>query len=89
MDAVFEHDLVEIDQQTQRFVQEFHVAEQLSLVDWKDLLDCLKLNNQTIANQDVQTEWLLKNEAFVFDRNDQFTLCRYIPQPHSLRTHLW
>jgi hypothetical protein len=67
VDAVFEHDLVEIDQQTQRFVQEFHVAEQLRLVDWKDLLDSLKLNNQTIVNQDIQTKWLLKNEAFVGD----------------------
>ena len=80
MDAVLEHDLVEIDQQTQRFIQEFHVAEQLRLVDWKDLLDSLKLNNQTIVNQDIQTEWLLKKEAFVFDRNDQFILCRYTSQ---------
>ena len=80
MDAVLEHDLVEIDQQTQRFIQEFHVAEQLCLVYWMDLLDSLKLNNQTIVNQDIQTEWLLKNEAFVFDWNDQFVLCRYIPQ---------
>jgi hypothetical protein len=46
MDAIFEHDLVEIDQQTQRFIQEFHVAEQLRFVDWKDLLDSLKLNNR-------------------------------------------
>jgi hypothetical protein len=53
VDAAFEHELVEIDQQTQRFVQEFHVAKQLSLVDWKDLLDSLKLDNQTIVNQDV------------------------------------
>jgi hypothetical protein len=27
---------VEIDQQTQRFIQQFHVAEQLCFVDWKD-----------------------------------------------------
>ena len=55
MDAVFEYDLVEIDQKTQRFIQESHVAKQLSFVNWKDLFDRLEFNDQTIVNQQRQT----------------------------------
>ena len=62
-DAVFEYDLVEIDQKTQWFIQESHVAEQLSLVNWKDLLDCLELNDQTIVNQHVKTKWFFKRRT--------------------------
>jgi hypothetical protein len=45
VDTVFKHDLMEVDQETQRFVQEFNVAEQLSFVDRKDCLDRLELND--------------------------------------------
>jgi hypothetical protein len=63
VDAVFEYDLVEIDQKTQWFIQESHVAKQLSLVNWKDLLDCLELNDQTIVNQHVKTKWFFKRRT--------------------------
>ena len=72
MDTVFEYDLVEVDQKTQWFIQESHVAKQLSLVNWKDLLDCLELNDETIVNQHVKTKWFFEDKPFVFDWNAQF-----------------
>ena len=56
MDTVFEYNLVEVDQKTQWFIQESHLAKQLSLVNWNDLLDCLELSDQTIVNQHVKTK---------------------------------
>jgi hypothetical protein len=78
MDTVFEHDLVEIDQQTQRLIREFHVAKQLRFVDGKDLLDSFKLNNQAIVNQDVKRSGSSKTKPLY--RNDQCVLCRHISQ---------
>jgi hypothetical protein len=72
VDTVFEYDLVEVDQKTQWFIQESHVAKQLSLVNWKDLLDCLELNDETIVNQHVKTKWFFEDNPFVFDWNAQF-----------------
>jgi len=72
VDTVFEYDLVEVGQKTQWFIQESHVAKQLNLVNWKDLLDCLELNDETIVNQHVKTKWFFEDKAFVFDWNAQF-----------------
>jgi hypothetical protein len=89
MDTVFEHDLVEIDQQTQRLIREFHVAKQLRFVDGKDLLDSFKLNNQAIVNQDVKRSGSSKTKPLYSIGTINAYCVGIFRSSHSLRTHLW
>jgi hypothetical protein len=41
-------------------------------MDRQDFFNGLELQNQYVVNQEVQTERLLKNVAFVFDRHLKF-----------------
>jgi hypothetical protein len=71
VNAVFEDHFMEVNQKAERFAQEFHVAEQLSLVDWEDAFDGLHLDDQTIVYQAVEPQRLFEDEPFVFYGNGQ------------------
>ena len=43
-------------------------------MDRQDFLDGLELDDQTMVNQEIETKRFFKDEAFVFDRNEQFIL---------------
>ena len=56
MDSVDESHFVEIDEKANRNIHEFHVAEELRLVDRKDLLDGFGLNKNAVLNEHVESE---------------------------------
>jgi hypothetical protein len=67
VDACSEFHLVEIDEEADRNIQEFHVAEELCLVDGKDLLRGFHFDENTTLNENVEAERLFAGEAFVLD----------------------
>src|SRR5438477_12670127 len=48
----------------------FHVAEQLGLVDRQDLLDRLEFEQQAAFDQNVKAKRLLEDKILVFDFNN-------------------
>ena len=71
--SVSELELMEVEQQPNRHVEQFHVTEQLCLVNWRHLLDRLELNEKTIIDQQIEFQLLLEYRALVFD-NDFFLI---------------
>jgi len=64
---VDQSDVVKIHHQPQRNIQQFHVTQQLSLVNWKHAFHRLDFNLQTIFDQDVESQGFREHEVFVFD----------------------
>ena len=67
MDAVDELHLVEVDEEADGNVQQLHVAEELRLVNWQDLLRSFGFHQDAVFNQHVEAERLLSSEPFVLD----------------------
>ena len=70
MDAVHELDFVEVDEQTDGYVEQFHVAQQLRLMDGQHLLNALQFQEQAILNQYIETQRFVENKALVLDLNN-------------------
>jgi len=68
LDSLFQHLNVKIDQQPNVHLGEFHVRENLCLVDLEQLIYALQLNNQPIINQQVHTVTAIKLGLFVLNR---------------------
>jgi hypothetical protein len=61
---------MEVDDEPDRNIEQFHVAEELSLVDREDVLDALQFEQQAPINQHVGSQRFIEYKAFVFDLND-------------------
>jgi hypothetical protein len=70
VDAVFEADLVEVDEEAEWDVHEPHVAEKLGAVDGENLLNGFELDEEGVGDQEVEAEGFLEGDAFVFDSDD-------------------
>ena len=56
---------MEIDDQSQWNIKQFHVAEQLSFRDRKNLSGGFQLDKQGFVNQQIEAEWLLAPKLLV------------------------
>ena len=65
-DAVLEFGYVEVDQQARLDACQFHVGQQLSLVDPLDLVDALQFDNQLAFDQNVNAIATIQPNSFVF-----------------------
>jgi len=72
-DTIYDSHFMEIYEQAQRNIQQFHVAQQLRLVDRKNLLSGLYFYKHTPLDQDIKSKGLLTAKPFVFDDNDFLT----------------
>ena len=59
---------MEIDEKSDRDIQQFHVAQQLRLVDWQDLFHGLGFHEHAALDQQIEAQRLFSREAFVFNR---------------------
>jgi hypothetical protein len=66
---------MEVDDEPDRNIEQFHVAEELSLVDGDDVLDTLQFEQQAPINQHVESQRFIEHKAFVFDLNDALVDC--------------
>ncbi len=60
---------MEIDEQSDGDVQQFHEAQQLHLVDWQDLFHGIRFPEHAAFHQQIEAQRLFPREAFVFDRH--------------------
>ena len=80
VNAIHQLHLVEIDQQSQRYIHQLHVTEKLRLVDRQHFLDRLQLDDQTIIHKDIQPERFLKYVALVLDWDDDLLTRRNVAE---------
>ena len=67
MDAIHQFKFMEVDQEADGDVEQFHVAEQLGLVDRQYILDRLQFEQQAAFDQNVKAERLFEDKTLVFD----------------------
>jgi hypothetical protein len=75
---------MKIDEQSDGDVQQFHIAQELRLVDRQDFLHGLGFHEYATLHQQIEAERLFPREAFVFDRHEFLawhTPARAIPVP--------
>jgi hypothetical protein len=60
---------VEVDDQSERDVKQFHVAEQLRFMNRMNGFDCLDFNKQALVDEQVKPERLFPLELFVSNDN--------------------
>ena len=70
MDAIHQLKFMEVDQQAKGDVEQFHVAEQLGLVDSQYLLDRFEFQQQAAFDQNVETKRLFEDKTLVFDSDN-------------------
>lgn len=67
---------MEIDEKTERDVHELHIAEQLCLVNRKDFLNCLELDEKAVVDKDIKSKRFIENDSFVpmdfYGRGNEF-----------------
>jgi hypothetical protein len=68
--SVRDFPLMEIDEQSDGDVQQFHVAQQLRLVDWQHFFYGLGFHEHAAFHQQIKAQRLFPREAFVFDRHE-------------------
>ena len=66
-ESILETENIKIDQQSDLSSTQFQVREQLRLVDWRDLIDCLELHDNKILDQQIQTVSDIKADAIVLN----------------------
>jgi hypothetical protein len=71
---------VEVDQQAQRHIEQFHVAEQLRLMNRQNFLHRLQFQQQAFFNKNIQAQRFLKNHSFVFNFHVTLGNARNAPQ---------
>src|SRR5262245_50485809 len=72
--------LVKVDDQTKRNIQELHVTQELRFVDRQDFLDTFEFQQEATLSQNVEAQWLFKHETFVFDPDQALVDCGYLAQ---------
>jgi hypothetical protein len=56
---------MEVEQQPERHVQQFHLAQQLCLVDWQDILGGFDLNKKRGVDEQIKPERFREDVALV------------------------
>jgi hypothetical protein len=69
-DAIHEPNFMEVDEKPERHIEQLHVAEELGLVDRKDLSHGFRFNKQTACDEHVKSKGLLASEPFVLNTDD-------------------
>ena len=69
MNGVSQFYLMEIDEQPKGDIQQFHVAQELRLVDRQHFLDSLGFHKYAAFHEHIETQWLLSRETFVFNQD--------------------
>ena len=69
MNAVHQFHFMEVDEETNRHVEQFHVTEQLRLVNGNNFLNGFQLQQKAILDEQVKTQRLLEDDTFVLDLN--------------------
>jgi hypothetical protein len=64
---------VEIHQKAEGGVQKTHVTQQLSYMDWQDLLYGLGFDDEAAIDVEIQAQWLFECQIFIGDRDNEFT----------------
>jgi hypothetical protein len=72
--AVGQSYLMEIENQSERHVEQFYIAHELGLVDGYDLLDGFDFNQQAVLDKQVEAKRLLSRETLVVD-DDEAMAC--------------
>ena len=80
VNAVSQFDFVEVDQQTKRHIEQFHVAKQLCLMNRQNFLHGLKFQQQAFFNKNIQAQRFLKSHSFVFNFHVTLGDARNAPQ---------
>ena len=88
MDTVNQFHLVKVDEQPNRDIGQFHVAQELSLVDGENFLHGLCFHQSAIFDQQIKPQRFFAGEALVGNQDDllaqagqpaQFKLFRQTP----------
>src|SRR5438128_981975 len=74
---------MKIDDQPDGYIQQFHVTEQLGLVDGQNLLHALEFQQETILDQNIKSKRLIEDQSFVFDSDDAL-IDRFDPEQLQL-----
>ena|SRR5579859_3911968 len=61
---------VEVDDQTQRNVQQLHVAKKLSLMNGQNLLNTFEFQQKAVFRQYIKSEWFVENQTLVLDSDN-------------------
>ena len=80
MDAIHQFKFMEVDQEAYGDVEQFHVAEQLGLVDRQYLLDRFEFEQQAAFDQNVKAERLFEDKTLVFDFDNALVDSSQLPE---------
>src|SRR5436853_946778 len=80
MHPVDQFHLMEINDKTERNVEQLHVTQKLGFMDGQDFLNCLQFEQQTTFDEHVKSQGLLEHEAFIFDPDDTLVDGSHISQ---------
>ena len=78
--AVGEFRYVEVDDQAQRNVKQFHVAQQLRLVNRHDVLNGFDFHLEAAIDEDIELENFVENQVLVANLHLALIDCRYAAQ---------
>jgi len=76
---------MEVYEQPERHIKEFHVAQELGLVNRQNLLNRFGFHKNATFNQDVEPQRFLTGEPFVVDHNGLLTDASQTPQSKLLK----
>ena len=68
-DAIGHFQFVKIDEQPERHLEQFHVAQELRLVNRQNLFHGLRLHDYATVDQKVKTKRFLTVKPFILDQN--------------------
>jgi hypothetical protein len=58
---------MKVDEQTQRCIEKFHIAEELGFVNREDSFDSFQLHKKTLIDIEIQFQRFCEHYAFVFN----------------------
>ena len=64
---IFQHDLVEVDQQSSLHSSQLHIGQQLSFVNVFDFLDALDFNDQFVLDENVNSVPTIQSDILISD----------------------
>jgi hypothetical protein len=66
---VFQQPDVEVDQESNRYIQQFQVCEELSFMDGKKSLNALKFHNHCVLYQEIKAVATIETHSLIEDRH--------------------
>ena len=90
-DAVAHDGHVEVQEKTKPTVAELKMCEELSVVDWEQLRDCLELHDDGLVDEDIDSISWFQSDVLVHDReldlasNDEAAVAKFVGQASLVR----